>query len=194
MSRKLTYDTWLFGAAMLIIVMGVVMIYSASAIITLQKVGADKPYYFMTKQCVWLMVGGAVMLLLMHIDTRLLQHPRVIATVLGGVFCGLVIALFQSPINGTHRWIVFPHLFQVQPSELAKPAVILFLAWFLARREDKVNELTTTLLPLGVILAAVAALILLEPDFGTASTIMVVAAGMIFTAGIAWRYILLFAM
>jgi len=194
MSRKLTYDTWLFGAAMLIVVIGLVMIYSASAIITLQKVGADKPYYFMTRQCVWLMVGGAVMLLLMHIDTRLLKHPRVIATVMGGVLLGLVLALFQSPINGTHRWIVFPHLFQVQPSELAKPAVILFLAWFLARREEKVNELTTTLLPLAIILGLFAALILLEPDFGTASTIMVVAAAMIFAAGIAWRYILLFGL
>src|SRR4051812_25022379 len=193
MSRKLTYDTWLFGAAMLIIVMGVVMIYSASAIITLQKVGADKPYYFMTKQCVWLMVGGAVMMLLMHIDTRLLQHPRVIATVLGGVFCGLVLALFQSPINGTHRWIVFPHLFQVQPSELAKPAVILFLAWFLARREEKVNDLAT-LLPLAGVLGTVAVLILREPDFGTSATIVVVAAGMIFAAGISWRYIALFGL
>src|SRR5439155_9716701 len=79
MSRKLTYDTWLFGAAMLIVVIGLVMIYSASAIITLQKVGADKPYYFMTRQCIWLIVGGSVMMLLMHLDTRLLQHPRVIA-------------------------------------------------------------------------------------------------------------------
>src|SRR5436190_20031679 len=113
MSRKLTYDTWLFGAAMLIVVIGLVMIYSASAIITLQKVGADKPYYFMTRQCVFLIGGGLVMLFLMHIDTRFLQHPRVIATILGGVTLGLLVALFSPTINGTHRWIVVPHVGQM---------------------------------------------------------------------------------
>ena len=56
----------------------------------------------------------------------------------------LVIALFQRPINGTHRWIVFSH-FQLQPSEFAKPILILFLAYVLARREERVNELITTL-------------------------------------------------
>jgi cell division protein FtsW len=191
MSRKLTYDTWLFGAAMLIVVVGLVMIYSASAIITLQKVGADKPYYFITRQCIWLVAGAFVTLFLMHLDARFLQHPRVIATVLGGVLCGLVLAMFQSPINGTHRWIVLWH-FQVQPSELAKPAVILFLAWFLGRREERIND-PITLLVLGGVLGTVAGLVLLEPDFGTATTIVVVAAAMIFTAGIAWRYIALFA-
>src|SRR5213075_1516302 len=159
----------------------------------LQKVGADKPYYFMTRQCVFLIGGGLVMLFLMHIDTRFLQHPRVIATILGGVTLGLLVALFSPAINGTHRWIVVPHVGQMQPSELAKPAVILFLAWWLARREEKVNELTT-LIPIATVLGLLAALILREPDFGTAATIVVVAAAMIFTAGIAWRYILLFGM
>ncbi|HEY4641034.1 MAG TPA: putative lipid II flippase FtsW [Thermoanaerobaculia bacterium] len=193
MSRKLTYDTWLFGAAMLIVVIGLVMIYSASAIITLQKVGADKPYYFMTRQCVFLIAGGVLMLLLMHIDTRLLQHPRVIAGAIGGVTLGLITALFSPVINGTHRWIVIPHVGQMQPSEMAKPAMILFLAWWLARREEKVNELTT-LGPIAAVLGMIAVLILREPDFGTAATIVVVAAAMIFAAGIAWRYIIIFAM
>ena len=58
MSRKLTYDTYLFGAAMLIVVVGMVMIYSASAIITMQKVGSDNPYYFISRQLVWLNLGS----------------------------------------------------------------------------------------------------------------------------------------
>jgi cell division protein FtsW len=190
MSRKLTYDTWLFAAAMLIVVLGLVMIYSASAIITLQKVGSDNPYYFMTRQCVALIVGAAVMLFLMHLDTRLLQHPRVIAMLSGGVLLALVLALFQAPINGTHRWIRFSH-FQLQPSEVAKPVVILSLAWLLARREERINEFPT-LLVIASALGLVAGLILLEPDFGTATTIVCVGAGMIFTAGLAWRYIALF--
>ena len=134
MSRKLTYDTWLFGAAILIVVVGLVMIYSASAIIATQKFGADNPHHFLTRQCVWLLVGGAVMLLLMHIDLRILSDRRVLYAALIAVIAALVVALFQSPINGTHRWIVFSE-FQVQPSEFAKPVLILFLASFLARRE-----------------------------------------------------------
>ena len=81
MSRKLTYDTYLFGAAMLIVVVGMVMIYSASAIITMQKVGSDNPYYFITRQFVWLIAGGAVMVMLMHLDPARLRDRRIIYAV-----------------------------------------------------------------------------------------------------------------
>jgi len=188
MSRKLAYDTWLFGAAMLIVVIGLVMIYSASAIITLQKSGAENPYYFMTRQCVWLIGGGAVMLLLMHLEPSILQDKRIIYGSLGAVFLGLVVALFQPSINGKHRWIVLP-FFQVQPSEFAKPVIILFLAWYLARREERINELSV-MLPLGGVLAVFGGLIVLE-DFGTAFTVLLIAAGMVFAAGISYKRVLM---
>jgi cell division protein FtsW len=186
MSRKLTYDTWLFGAAMLIVVIGLVMIYSASAIIATQKFGAGGAYFFLTKQCVALIVGGALMLVLMHLDPAILADRRLIYLALALVAIALITALFQSPINGTRRWLVLPR-FQVQPSEFAKPLVVLFLASFLARKEERIDELTTTLLPLACVLALFAGLIYLEPDFGTATTLLVVAGGMIFTAGLSWK-------
>jgi cell division protein FtsW len=192
MSKKLTYDTWLFGAAMLIVVIGLVMIYSASAIIATQRFGAANPYLFLTRQCVFLIIGGAFMLFLMHVDGRRLANQRIIGLLMVLVMLALVAALFQRPINGTHRWIVLSHL-QFQPSEFAKPVLILFLAQFLAKREDRIDELTTTLLPLCSVLALVAGLILLEPDFGTAATLVLVAAGMVFAAGIAWRRIAVFS-
>jgi cell division protein FtsW len=191
-SKKLTYDNWLFGAAMLIVVIGLVMIYSASAIIAAQKFGSESSYYFLTRQCVWVFAGGAAMLLLMHVDSRLLADRRVIYSVLVAVLGALIVALFQAPINGTHRWIVLPH-FQLQPSEFAKPALILFLASHLSRKEERINELTSTLLPLCFVIALFAGLILLEPDFGTATTLVLVAAGMIFAAGISWRRVALFS-
>lgn len=191
MSRKLSYDSYLFGAAMLIVVVGLVMIYSASAIMASQRYGHG-PHHFITRQVVFLIGGAMLMLALMHIDTRWLQDKRVIYGSLGGVAFGLIVALFQAPINGAHRWIMLPG-FQVQPSEFAKIAVILFVASFLARKEERINELTTTLLPMSCVLALVAGLILLGRDFGTATVVLLVAAGMIFAAGIAWRYIALFA-
>jgi cell division protein FtsW len=190
-SRKLTYDTWLFGTAMLIVVVGLVMIYSASAIIATQRFGTGTPYYFMMRQVMWLIAGATLMVVLMHLDPSLLRHKRVVYGALGMVALGLVIALFQSPINGTHRWVQFPW-FQIQPSEFAKPAMILFLAYFLTRREERINDLTATLLPLGCILSLYAGLILLGRDFGTAMTLICVSAGMIFAAGVAWRYIAMF--
>ena len=193
MSRKLTYDTYLFGAAMLIVVIGMVMIYSASAIITMQKVGSDNPYYFITRQLVWLIAGSALMVTLMHLDSARLRDQRMIYAVVAGALLALVIALFQAPINGTHRWIVLQH-FQLQPSEFAKPALILFLASYLARKEERINELISTLLPLAFVVALFAGLILLEPDFGTATTLVLVASGMIFAAGVSWTRVVTFAL
>ena len=192
MSRKLTYDTYLFTAAMLIIVVGLVMIYSASAMIVAQKVGDESPYYFLTRQCIWLLAGGAVMLALMHIDPALLRDRRIIVALMLVILAGLIAALFQPAINGKHRWIVFPH-FQIQPSEFAKPVLILFLAMFLSKREERINELTATLLPAGCILGLFGGLIVLE-DFGTAATLILVAAGMIFAAGISWKHIGVFSL
>jgi cell division protein FtsW len=191
MSRKLTYDSYLFTAAMLIVVVGLVMIYSASAMIVAQKIGAESPYYFLTRQCVWLLAGGGVMLLLMHLDPALLRDRRLIAALMLLVLVGLVAALFQPAINGKHRWILLPH-FQVQPSEFSKPVLILFLAAFLARREERINELTAALLPIGCVLALFGGLIVLE-DFGTATTLVLVAAGMIFAAGISWKRLAAFS-
>jgi cell division protein FtsW len=188
MSRKLTYDSWLFGAAMLIVVLGIVMIYSASAIIATQQFGADSPYHFMTKQLVFLFAGGALMMLLMHIDLSLLQDRRLQYFGLGVIGLALIVALFQSPINGTHRWIALPW-FNLQPSEFAKPALVLFIATFLARREERINELTTTLLPLVSVLCLFAGLVLLGRDFGTSTMILLVGFAMIFVAGVSWRLI-----
>jgi cell division protein FtsW len=191
MSRKLTYDSWLFGSAMLIVVLGMVMIYSASAIIATQRFGHGS-YYFLTKQGVFLFAGAIVMLALMHVNPALLRDSRVTQGALALVTAALFVALFQSPINGTHRWIVFPW-FQIQPSEFAKPVMILFLASFLARREDRINDLTGTVLPMASVLAIVAGLILLGRDFGTAATLVLVAAGMIFAAGISLTYVAVIA-
>jgi cell division protein FtsW len=192
MSRKLTYDTWLFGAAMLIVVVGLVMIYSASAMIAQQRFG-HSPLHFLTRQSMFLIAGATLMVVLMHVNPAFLRDRRVVYGAMGAVALGLIVALFMSPINGTHRWLQFGG-FQLQPSEFAKPAVILFLASVLAKREERINELMSTLLPLGCVLALYAGLILLGRDFGTATTLLLVACGMIFAAGLAWRYVALFAM
>jgi cell division protein FtsW len=191
MSRKLQYDTWLFGTVTLIVVIGLVMIYSASAMIATQRFGHG-PYYFLTRQLAFLVAGSVAMLFLMHVNPAVLQNRRVIYGAVAVVALGLVIALFQSPINGTHRWVQLPW-FQLQPSEFAKPVLVLCIASFLARREERINDVTTTLLPLGFMLTFIAGLVLLGRDFGTASTLILVACGMIYAAGVSIRYVAVIA-
>lgn len=187
MSRKLTYDTWLFTTATVIVLVGMVMIYSASAMIATQRFGHG-PYHFLIRQIFFLAAGSAAMLFLMHLNPAVLQNRRVILGSLGMVALALIVALFQSPINGTHRWIQFAG-FQLQPSEFAKPVIILFIAAFLAKREERINDVTTTLLPLGFALALIAGLILLGRDFGTATTLMLISLGMVYCAGVSWKVI-----
>lgn len=187
MSRRLSFDTWLFATATLIVVLGLVMIYSASAMIATQRFGHGS-YFFLIRQGVFLAAGALTMTFLMHLNPAFLQDKRVLHASLALVALGLIVALFQSPINGTHRWITLPW-FNLQPSEFAKPAMILFLASYLSRREERVNELTGTLLPMGFVLALFAGLILLGRDFGTATTLVLVACAMVFAAGVSWRYI-----
>jgi len=94
-------------------------------------------------------------------------------------------------VNGATRWMAAGSL-QFQPSELAKPLVVLFLASQLSQKEGRINELVSTLLPLGTVIVLVCGLILLEPDFGTALTILMVSATLLFVAGLSWKKIALF--
>jgi cell division protein FtsW len=193
MSRQLSFDRMIFGSAILLVIVGLVMIYSASAIIAMQKTGGANPYYFFSRQCLWLGAGAILMLLVMRIDHERLRDPRLIGLLLGGVIVALVLVLFQPTINGTRRWFSLGTA-SFQPAEFAKPVMVLFLASYLARREEKINELLSTLLPLLGGIAVVSGLILVQPDFGTALTIAFVCAALIFVAGLSWGRIALFSM
>lgn len=192
MSRRLSYDRYIFGAAVLIVVIGLVMIYSASAMIALQKVGSDNPYHFLVRQLAFVIVGSVLMMLLMHIDIARLRDPRVVFGLFGALLVALVLVLFQPQINGSHRWFRLG-VINAQPSELAKIILIIFLAAQLSIRESRINELTSTLLPIGGLLAIPVGLILLQPDFGTAAVIGAVAAGLFFAAGLSWRRVAVFS-
>jgi cell division protein FtsW len=112
----------------------------------------------------------------------------VIWPALAVVSLALVGALFGHPVNGASRWIGLGGL-GVQPSELAKIVVIFFMAALLERRMDRIDEPTYALLPIGIVLGVVVGLILAEPDLGTSVSVMMIAAVMIFAAGISYQYV-----
>jgi cell division protein FtsW len=125
----------------------------------------------------------------MRIDYRNYRQPVVIWTALAVAVAALIAVLFGPAINGTRRWFALGGI-GVQPSELAKLAAIVFVAALLERRMDRVNEITYSLVPIGVTIGLLVGLILLEPDFGTAVSLVVIAGTMVFAAGLSYKYVL----
>jgi len=187
MARKLQSDKWLFLATLALICASVVMVYSASALVALERF--QQPYLFVTRQMMWAAVGIAVLSIVMRIDYRAYRNDKMIWLLLGLVGLMLVAVLFSRPINGTRRWFGIGG-FGIQPSELAKMAAILFTALMLERRRARINELQYSLLPIALIVGGLVTLILLEPDFGTAVSLIAVIGVMVFAAGISYRYLL----
>jgi cell division protein FtsW len=187
MARKLKSDKLLFVATLLLVCTGVVMVYSASAVMAMEKF--QKPYWFLVKQLAWALTGLAIMPIVMRIDYRNYRQPTVIWGVLGVAGVALVAVLFGPRVNGATRWISIGS-FGIQPSELAKIAIILFMAALLERRMERINEVGYSLVPIGFVLGTVVGLVYLEPDLGTAVCIVVIAAVMVFAAGISYRYII----
>ncbi|HWJ56786.1 MAG TPA: putative lipid II flippase FtsW [Vicinamibacterales bacterium] len=187
MARKLKSDKLLFTATLALVCASLVMVYSASAVIGMEQYH-QRPAYFLFKQVTFALAGLAVMPILMKIDYRHYRQPVVIWSSLGLLGLALVAVLFGPRINGARRWLALPGL-GVQPSEFAKLVVIVYVAAILERRMDRINDLLYSLLPVGIAIGLIVGLIMLEPDLGTALSIILIVATMVFAAGINYRYI-----
>jgi cell division protein FtsW len=185
MARKLKSDKVLFFATLLLVFASIVMVYSASAVMAMERF--HRPYMFLIKQSMWAALGLAALAIVMRVDYRVYRQPTVIWSSLAVVGLGLCLVLMSPPINGTRRWFGVGG-FGVQPSELAKLSLILFTAALLERRMHRINDVRYALLPIGLVTALVVLLVLLEPDFGTAVSMLMVVALMVFAAGLDWRY------
>ena len=186
MARKLQFDKWLFVATLVLLCTSVVMVYSASALVALERF--QQPYLFVTRQMMWACVGVAVLSIVMRIDYRTYKNDKLVWALLGLVAVLLIAVLFSRPINNARRWIGIGG-FGIQPSELAKLAAIIFTALVLERRRHRINEVSYSLLPIGVIVGGLVGLIMLEPDFGTSVSLLAVIGAMVFAAGFSYRYL-----
>ena len=187
MARKLKSDKLLFLSTLLLVCSSVVMVYSASAALAMDQY--EQPYFFLFKQVTWAVLGVCLLLLAMQVDYRKLKQPIVIWTALGLSTAALIAVLFGPTINGTRRWFGIAGV-GVQPSELAKIAVVLFTAAILERRMHRIDEVAYSLFPLAIVTGSVSGLILLEPDFGTALTVLLIVGAMVFAAGLSYRYLI----
>jgi cell division protein FtsW len=186
MARKLKSDKVLFIATLLLVCASVVMVWSASAVVAMERY--DEPYRFLTRQTMWVALGLAVLGVTMRIDYRLYRQDAFIWGLLAFVGLLLVAVFFSPPINGTRRWFGLGGL-GIQPSELAKVAAVLFTAAVLERRMHRINDVSYSLAPLAVVIGAICALIFFQPDYGTMLSLMAIVAMMVFAAGLHYRYI-----
>ncbi len=186
MARKLKSDKVLFTATILLVGLSIVMVYSASAPVALQRYGRAST--FLVKQGMWALLGVSMLYVFMRIDYRHYREPAFIWTCLGLVALALVAVFFRAPVNGARRWFSIGGI-GVQPSELAKLSAIFFIAALLERRMHRIDEIGYSLLPIGIVVAGLVALILPEPDFGTSMSLLLIAGVMVFAAGLNYRYI-----
>lgn len=181
----------MFGATLALCLVGAVMVFSASAVTARDEYGNGT--HFLLRQLLWLAIGLGGMMAVMNFDYRKLRRPQVIFTGLFAVLVMLAGVFFLDKSHATHRWIRLGPA-SLQPSELAKLAVIFYLAWFLElrRRPESfgMNDWKRTILPaLGPVLMFVG-LVVLEPDLGTAVEIFLIAVAMLYVAGLDGKYII----
>jgi len=186
MAKRVGVDKWLFGTVLLLVLFGLVSVFSASAVMAQQTTGS--PYSFVTKQAAFALIGLIALFVLMRVDYRRYNNPKLIFTLMGVTGLLLVAVFAMSGMNGAHRWIRIAGT-TLQPSELAKPVIVLFLAWWLQKRIHKIDDIKETLLPALIPPVLYIGLILKEPDLGTAIVCAAVLMLMLYLAGMQMKWI-----
>jgi cell division protein FtsW len=186
MPRLLIYDRWLFITTGLLVVGGLFMVGSASNFFAMDS-GLD-PSAFWWKQGLHVLLGFGALILGLSIPYRELGRGSVVALSVLSCFALLVLVLAMPEVAGTHRWIPLGP-FKLQPSELAKLVVVVFMAYMLSRKEKQVNEFGSVLMPCLMTVGACGFLVVIEPDLGSGVILVVVACVMLFAAGLRWSFI-----
>jgi len=186
MAKRVSVDGWLFTVTLFLVFVGLVMVFSASAVMAKERYGSG--YTFLLRQLAWALAGIATMVVAMKVDYRRLKHPAMVFSLLGVTTLMLISVFFLDRAHHTHRWMHWGG-FSFQPSEMAKPALILFLAFFLEGRTKSMNDWRNTLLPAVLPTLIFLGLIVFQPDLGTAIACAAITACMLFVAGLDLRYL-----
>jgi cell division protein FtsW len=187
MAQRLKTDWILFLTVLCLVCFGLVMVYSASSIVAELKYHVSSTYFFV-RQLGWAIFSFLILLYCMKRDYRRWNDPRCAFAGLGVVLLLLLLVYFTD--GSSHRWLKAGP-FSLQPSELAKPALALFLAFFLSRRLGVVND-RHTLRPIAVSISVIA-LAVAVADLGTAVVIVATSMAVLFVAGLESRYLIVCA-
>ena len=186
MAKRIGVDRWLFVVTLVLVFVGLVMVFSASAVMAKERYHSG--YFFLLRQLGWAIGGFIAMMIGMRMDYRKFKHPAVVFCMLGLTTLMLISVFFLDRAHNTHRWIHFGG-FSFQPSELAKPVLILFLAFFLENRTKSMDDWRNTLIPSVIPTLVFIGLIVFQPDLGTAIACAAITVCILFVAGLRVRYI-----
>src|SRR5580700_459836 len=186
MAKRVSVDKWLFTVTLLLVFIGLVMVFSASAVMAKERFGS--PYGFLVRQMAWAAAGLIAMVVVMNVNYKQFRRPTVVFTFLGITSLLLIVVFLFRDSHNTHRWIKFGGL-SFQPSEVAKPALILYLAYFLESRWQQITDWKNVLIPAAAPTLLFALLIVKEPDLGTAIACIAISAAVLYIAGMNMKYL-----
>lgn len=178
-----TVDTWLFVAVLGLLVIGTVEIFASTALSA--KVGGG---YFLTRQLMWVGIGGAGLWFASNLDLRWLR--RAVYPLLFLAIAALFAVLVMPRINGAKRWFLLGPL-SFQPVEIAKLALIVYLAHSIARKASKIKTFTIGFVPHLIVASIMMGALLMQPDLGSSVVIGATTLGMLFIAGARISYIMM---
>lgn len=188
MKRLASCDIVILLMVVVLTCFGVVMVYSASSVMAAKKY--HDGFYFLKRQGLFAVMGFSIMYAVMQVDYHIWKKFAV--TVLLGCLALMVLVLIPGvggSAGGAARWIRLPG-FSLQPSEMAKIGLIIYMAYSLEKKQDRVKFFSTGFLPYMLVLAVLLALLLLQPDLGAALTLGAVAIIMLFAAGTRPTYLI----
>jgi cell division protein FtsW len=180
---KLKTDWILFLTILAMTGFGIVMVYSASSAAA-EPVYHVQPYFFVLHQLIFAVVSFFVLMYFKRLDYRVLNTSTWAFSGLGIVLALLIVVYFADPKS--HRWFRVPGVGSLQPSEFAKPALILFLAYFISRRAQSINHRKT--LQQAFVAVAMLAMLVVVADLGTAMVPVLTALIVFWVAGLEWKY------
>ncbi len=188
--RRYGFDKPLFFATLALISLGLVMVFSSSGVLSSDTYG--QPFHFFVHQIIGAGIGLILIISMISIRKSFYQNTTFIYGLIVLTLFLLALSLVMPAVVKTNRWIQFIGL-RFQPSELAKVSLVLFFASYLDRKKEKLDEFWTLVLPLATLLLFIL-LIIREPDYGTALLVFLIAAIMLFIAGVRLRHFLILGM
>jgi cell division protein FtsW len=187
MKGKGRFDYLLLLTVLALVACGVVMVYSTSAILAGERF--QDPYYFLKRQGLFAGIGLVVMVVMMffpYSQLKRLAYPLLLLSIL--ILAAVLIPGIGHRAGGSMRWLKFQS-FSFQPSEFAKLSLIIFLAYFLTKKEDKIRSFSFAFLPTILLSGLVIGLVGKEPDFGAAFFLTVMVFLLLFVSGVRVIYI-----
>jgi cell division protein FtsW len=187
-SESIQYDIRLLFPVLILVGIGIVMVYSASSAMALKKFGADS--YFLKKQAVFALAGIVALVVLRHIPYRFFR-PLTYLILLSAV---LLLVSIKIPgigyaAGGAERWIKIGGI-SFQPSEFARFAMIIYLAYSLSKKQEKIKVMSIGFMPHVAILILLAGLIFIQPDFGSVIILCTLTWIMLFAGGVKMTHLL----